>query len=539
MATRAQAEEQIGNKDNHWLAALRAGNISQETYAAHQVGRPEPEATSPASTGIRGGQAGTYDPMAAKMYGPTEQGGGAAPSYPTFDTREKGLSHAPGWHPPSAPMPMGQPPASSPQPGAANTDTPLPGLPTPTPGGKLPAVSAVGAGPSPGREFLRRNEEADKQLGQAMTASSDRIDQRMEALRSGQEANALMVKKAGFTDQANQAELRTAERDANAAANTSQIERERKREILRGQHMDPNKWFKDQGTAGSLLAAIAVGAGAFGAAMPHSNGKNTAMDIINQAVGRDVDAQQADLDQQWKDLDYQGTEDEKRGVRDQFMIARKRQAAEDVHSHANALIAQHMQGVTDQDKITALADLKDQNSQNLADLAKEDAKQRYGVAMQERAQAGAAASAQALKDREMEHRYGAYVDDWHKGKQDAPLLDKVSWLRHALGSGAEARAGKADAASAIQPKSTEWDPTRSIQGTEGFKRRNDQEAHNSLVLTQAHKNGIRDPDKARQVMSAYVINAGDSQATIDMKLAAFNRDYGSGGESVPGAVADE
>jgi hypothetical protein len=88
-------------------------------------------------------------------------------------------------------------------------------------------------------------------------------------------------------------------------------------------------------------------------------------------------------------------------------------------------------------------------------------------------------------------------------------------------------------AAGIPLKSTEWQGlTRGFQGTDAFKNVKDQQSYNSLVLTQAHKNGIRDPDKAREVMAPYIIEKGDSQETIELKNKNFLRDYGGAGTGI-------
>jgi hypothetical protein len=62
---------------------------------------------------------------------------------------------------------------------------------------------------------------------------------------------------------------------------------------LAKQKKDPQRFFKERGTMASIGAGIAVALGAFGAAMTGT--RNTALDIINAAVERDLDAQEREI----------------------------------------------------------------------------------------------------------------------------------------------------------------------------------------------------------------------------------------------------
>ena len=55
---------------------------------------------------------------------------------------------------------------------------------------------------------------------------------------------------------------------------------------------DPDRFWKERGTGARIAAGIAVALGAFGSALTGS--RNTAFDLINQAIERDLDAQEAD-----------------------------------------------------------------------------------------------------------------------------------------------------------------------------------------------------------------------------------------------------
>lgn len=55
--------------------------------------------------------------------------------------------------------------------------------------------------------------------------------------------------------------------------------------------IDPNNWFASRGTVGSIGAAIAVGLGAAAQSLQGGNGPNNALNIINAAIDRDMQAQ--------------------------------------------------------------------------------------------------------------------------------------------------------------------------------------------------------------------------------------------------------
>lgn len=57
--------------------------------------------------------------------------------------------------------------------------------------------------------------------------------------------------------------------------------------------LDPNRFWHNQGTFGSLMGALAIGMGAYGSAITGS--PNAAMQIIDGAINRDIDAQKNDI----------------------------------------------------------------------------------------------------------------------------------------------------------------------------------------------------------------------------------------------------
>lgn len=126
--------------------------------------------------------------------------------------------------------------------------------------------------------------------------------------------------------------------------------------------VDPNAYFHNQSTGMNILGALAVGLGAFGSHALGPNGHdstNTALEIMNGAIARDIDAQKANLQHSvsllGKQIDLSGQgfdqqkamlEAERESVQSAYMVAQnevaKRAAAlkdnADVQTNATKLI---------------------------------------------------------------------------------------------------------------------------------------------------------------------------------------------------------
>jgi hypothetical protein len=193
-----------------------------------------------------------------------------------------------------------------------------------------------------------------------------------------------------------------AETVAREDAGKRETARAQRAQELRQMHVDPQKWFKDKGTAGSILAAISMGAGAFAAAMPHtSNPTNQALGIINDAVNRDVNAQQSEIDKQFKELEVQGGEDEKAYIKDNHSLAQQMQRRLTAYDHANALVGDMRAKTTDQLQAKGLDDLSAGIGMKQNDVRKGYEELHVNVARREQAQAAAAGNAAKQKEREI------------------------------------------------------------------------------------------------------------------------------------------
>jgi tetratricopeptide (TPR) repeat protein len=69
--------------------------------------------------------------------------------------------------------------------------------------------------------------------------------------------------------------------------------------------VDPNRIYKNQTTGGKIQASIALILGGLGGAL-QGTGRNVALDMMNQAIDRDIDAQKADLSKKGSSIQLQG-----------------------------------------------------------------------------------------------------------------------------------------------------------------------------------------------------------------------------------------
>ena len=86
--------------------------------------------------------------------------------------------------------------------------------------------------------------------------------------------------------------------DLMAQTKQSQAKIQSKLDELEAQGVDPNHYWREQSTGSKIAAGILVGFGGFAQGMnAHLGGHNAALDIINGAIERDVDAQKTNLQQ--------------------------------------------------------------------------------------------------------------------------------------------------------------------------------------------------------------------------------------------------
>lgn len=252
----------------------------------------------------------------------------------------------------------------------------------------------------------------ERGLAEQLNATDDEraklIDKNKESVNKEQAIRELgastardLTNKANIDFYVNQSDLQTLQRQTLDHAQRQSSELQSEAEALRQEKIDPRHWFKERGTAGSILAAIAMGAGAFAAAMPHTNSKeNFALGIINDSISRDVDAQKSNLEQKWKALNFKGTAQDKEFVRNQWMIDQKSNMMYKAYDHAMNMVSQARLNTQDQVAASNLDKMLNGLEQQKLELKDDKAKRMYGVAAQEAARAAAAAARENISPRE-------------------------------------------------------------------------------------------------------------------------------------------
>lgn len=133
----------------------------------------------------------------------------------------------------------------------------------------------------------------------------DSIDRQMllEQQRAGLAQKAAQTQ-LGIEQQAEQ-QRQQLEQDRQAAVQQAQQRYQNAIQRVSDAHLDPQRWFRDQGAGGTVAAVIAVALGAAGQALTGAS-TNGALDQINQAIDRDMQAQQSEIDGARAGADLQG-----------------------------------------------------------------------------------------------------------------------------------------------------------------------------------------------------------------------------------------
>lgn len=130
----------------------------------------------------------------------------------------------------------------------------------------------------------------ERELGyqHAYQAANDRLD---AAQKMGQaEAAYNAAKAAGDAHGAEIAAAREAEKRAYVADEHAKLEA---LSTQAQKKVDPNEYWKEKGTGSKIAAALAIGLGTFGSLYMH--GPNTALQIINEGINANIDAQKANI----------------------------------------------------------------------------------------------------------------------------------------------------------------------------------------------------------------------------------------------------
>lgn len=257
------------------------GDIPEGTPASWLV-QPEDPTAGLRETARLGEIPMSSQVTAPPIYAPSPQG----PPAPQGPTLEGGYLGGP--TPPTAtPQPRRVPSVPRPISGAGVTTTATPAGPPLPPAASDELIAGL-AGPhaAPRREpdFIDRQMLHEQQVAQAGREDAVRqmaAEQQIEQQRQQDEADRRRAMQG-----AQQSYQRAIDRVANA-------------------HLDPGHWFADQGVAGTIAATLAVSLGALGQALGGTD-SNLALAEINQAVDRDIAAQQADIESGRAAADMQG-----------------------------------------------------------------------------------------------------------------------------------------------------------------------------------------------------------------------------------------
>ncbi len=152
---------------------------------------------------------------------------------------------------------------------------------------------AVGLSPADKKDMAER-EELEKKRQQegattldALKTNADTAKEQSEALAVDTQLAAFNAKKDQERDVERMGSVRRDAKDASARLQTELAD-------MQAQGIDPNRYWQNSSTASKIGAALAVGLGEFGSTLAH-RGTNTALEIINGAINRDMDAQKANL----------------------------------------------------------------------------------------------------------------------------------------------------------------------------------------------------------------------------------------------------
>ena len=139
--------------------------------------------------------------------------------------------------------------------------------------------------PIPQELMIQRGQEIQSQVAATQALAAQRAaDAQARADQIGQQVADQNVRNAA--NQQNETERQAAMRQADANYQSAIAD-------FQKQAVDPAKWYHDRGTAGTVLAAIAMGLGAF--AQTLTGGENNALKIIQSAIQDDIESQRINI----------------------------------------------------------------------------------------------------------------------------------------------------------------------------------------------------------------------------------------------------
>lgn len=228
---------------------------------------------------------------------------------------------------------------------------------------------------------------------------------------------------------------------ARQKVNDAMEERDKKiqAEIDAVKDIDPRHWFKEAGVGGSILAALSMGLGALGSGLSGIHGSatpNYAMQIIDNAINRDMQAQKDNLETQWNKIAKEQGLSNNKYARDQWIVEQQSQDAEKKYN----LVLNQLDSLAHQSKSEVVVKnaeiLNAQIEQRLIAIQQKTQDRMYAVAQEDERKAAAAAAnspaaINARKYNEADKAYGEYFKTV-TAKGETPQ-SRSAWIEQYLG----------------------------------------------------------------------------------------------------------
>ena len=185
------------------------------------------------------------------------------------------------------------------------------GQDTPANTQQIPETTIVGR--PIGREAAQAIGPADKPLDTSPLSTQGYIKSQLESAEErkyltaqgaeiqaqGSEREHDIRQRAADEDLRRQQESELALKQAMIDANNRDIALRKQIQQAAAQQIDPNHWWNSKSTGGKILAGIGMILGGMGGGLAHT-GRNPAMEVINNAIGQDIDAQREHIANSWK-----------------------------------------------------------------------------------------------------------------------------------------------------------------------------------------------------------------------------------------------
>lgn len=278
-------------------------------------------------------------------------------------------------------------------------------------------------------ELDKRSVDATRQEQKATSESAD--------IQAGYEAQ--MAQALDYARQDREAAF-LRDQAARQKVNDAMEERDKKiqAEIDAVKDIDPKHWWKEAGVGGSIIAALSMGLGALGSGLSGIHGSatpNYAMQIIDNAINRDMQAQKDNLETQWNKIAKEQGLSNNKYARDQWIVEQQSQDAEKKYN----LVLNQLDSLAHQSKSEVVVKnaeiLNAQIEQRLIAIQQKTQDRMYAVAQEDERKAAAAAanSPAAIANRKYNDASKAYDQyfDAKKAKGEVPQ-DRDSWMAERL-----------------------------------------------------------------------------------------------------------